>query len=50
MYNYFPSTITVYTEPEERPSFVLKPDGEPYTLTKKVKVGFDLTPKGKQDA
>lgn len=47
----FPTqTITVYEDPPERQSLVLTSSGEPYLIRKTVKIGFNLTPSGKQDA
>jgi len=49
-YNTPSQTITVWEDPPETYSLVLGPDGEPYKLVSKRKIGFDLTPRNKQDA
>jgi len=47
----FPSqTITVYEEAPERQSLVLTSSGEPYLIRKTIKIGFNLTPSGKENA
>jgi len=49
-YNTPSQTITVWEDPPETYSLVLGPDGEPYKLVSKRKIGFDLTPKEHKDA
>lgn len=41
-------TLTVWEEPPEKVSPVLNQWGEPYIITDKRKMGFDLTPKKDQ--
>jgi hypothetical protein len=43
-------TITVWEEAAVRPSLVLSPNGEPFQLETKKKMGSDLTPKDNNNA
>jgi len=49
-YDDRPQTIIIYDSSDFRASLVLKPDGEPFMLTKANKIGFDLTHKDKKIA
>jgi len=48
-YNTPSQTITVWEEPPERQSMVLDVHGEPFIIRNQFKMGFDLTPKDKNN-